>query len=90
MFVFAEAYFAFGVLGVILYGLFIGWFCKKIWLNYQNNKNSIGALLLLALMNGFVYQWIARGYMASAFNDFIYFVILPFWIIALFNLKKVN
>lgn len=90
MFVFAEAFYAFGFLGVILYGLFIGWFCKKIWLNYQHNRDSFGALLLLALMNGFVYQWIARGYMASAFNDFIYFVILPFWIIALFNFKKVN
>lgn len=83
--VFTEAYIAFGMIGVILYGLFIGWFCKKIWNNYLNNKYSIGAILLLALLNGFCYTWISRGYMASAFNDFIYFVILPFWITALIN-----
>lgn len=86
MFAFVEAFYAFGILGVILYGLFIGWFCKKIWLNYQNNRYSIGAILLLALMNGFVYQWISRGYMASAFNDFIYFVVLPFWLTAFVRL----
>lgn len=83
MLVFCEAFYAFGILGVILYGLFIGWLCKKIWVNYQNNRDSIGALLLLALMNGFVYQWISRGYMASTFNDFVYFVVLPFWLTAL-------
>ena len=83
--IFAEAYMSFGLLGVILYGLFIGWLCKKIWSNYQNNKDSIGAILLLALFNGFMYTWMSRGYMAGAFNDFIYFVVLPFWLTALIN-----
>lgn len=77
---FTEAYTAFGFLGVILYGLFMGWLAKKIWLNYQYNQNSIGAILLLALFNGFCYVWISRGYMAAAFNIFIYYVVLPFWI----------
>lgn len=86
--VFVEAYASCGILGVILYGLFIGWVCKKIWSNYRNNRNSIGAVLLLALMNGFCYTWISRGYMASAFNDFIYFVVLPFWLTAF--LKKIK
>lgn len=81
--VFTEAYVTCGLFGVILYGLFIGWLCKKIWLNYQNNRESIGAILLLALLNGFCYTWISRGYMASAFNDFIYFVVLPFWLTSL-------
>lgn len=81
----AEAYVSFGLLGVILYGLFIGWACKKVWSNYQNNKDSIGAILLLALFNGFMYTWMSRGYMAGAFNDFIYFVVLPFWLTALIN-----
>lgn len=83
--VFTEAYVAFGMIGVILYGLFIGWFLKKIWQNYLKNRQSIGALLLLALTNGFCYTWMSRGYMASAFNDFIYFVVLPFWLTALIN-----
>lgn len=86
--VFAEAYMSLGVFGVILYGLFIGWACKKVWINYRNSPNSIGAILLLALFNGFCYTWISRGYMAGAFNDFIYFVVLPFWITAL--LRKYN
>lgn len=83
--VFTEAYMSFGMIGVILYGLFIGWFCKRVWYNYRVNPNSIGALLFLSLLNGFCYQWISRGYMASAFNDFVYFVVLPFWLTALYN-----
>lgn len=81
----AEAYLSFGMLGIILYGLFVGWLSKKVWSNYQNNKDSIGAILLLALFNGFMYTWMSRGYMAGAFNDFIYFVVLPFWLTALIN-----
>ena len=80
-----EAYLAFGIFGVILYGLFVGWLSKKIWSNYQNNKDSIGAIILLALFNGFIYTWMSRGYMAGAFNDFIYFVALPFWLVQLVN-----
>lgn len=85
---FTESYMAFGLIGVILYGLFIGWLSKKFWNNYINNKNSIGAILLLALFNGFCYPLISRGYMAAAFNEFMYYVILPFWLIALFKQNK--
>ena len=77
---FTEAFTAFGFLGVILYGFFMGWLSKKIWTNYQNNKESIGAIVLLGLFNGFCYVWISRGYMAAAFNIFIYYVVLPFWL----------
>lgn len=76
--IFTEAYISFDVLGVIAYGLFVGWCCKIVWSNYRNNKESIGAILLLALFNGFCYTWISRGYMAAVFNDFVYFVVLPF------------
>lgn len=78
--VIAESFMAFSWLGVILYGLFMGWFCKKVWLNYINNKDSIGAFLLLALFNGFCYPWISRGYMGGVINEFIYFVVMPFWL----------
>lgn len=78
--VFVEAFLAFGWIGVVLYGLFIGWLAGVFWRNYQNNKGSIGAVLLLALFNGFCYDWISRGYMAGIFNNFIYFVIMPFWL----------
>lgn len=80
---FTEAFTAFGFLGVILYGFFMGWLSKKLWTNYQNNKESIGAIVLLGLFNGFCYVWISRGYMAAAFNIFIYYVVLPFWLTTL-------
>lgn len=76
--IFTEAYMSFGMFGVIIYGLFVGFCCKKVWSNYRNNPDSIGAILFLALFNGFCYTWISRGYMAGAFNDFIYFAVLPF------------
>lgn len=84
----SEAYMMFGIFGVILYGLFVGWFCKKIWNNYRNNPNSIGAILLLSLLNGYCYTWMSRGYMAGAFNDYVYFVVLPFWITAILKRFK--
>lgn len=83
--IFTEAYISFGMIGVILYGLFVGWSCKKVWSNYRNNSDSIGAILLLALFNGYCYTWISRGYMAGAFNDFVYFVVLPFVFAYLIN-----
>lgn len=78
-----EAYVSMGIWGVILYGLFMGWICAKFWNNYRNNPDSIGAIVLLALMNGFCYVWISRGYMGAAFNIFLYYVILPFWLTTL-------
>lgn len=85
---YVEGYISFGIFGVILYGLLVGWLCKKIWSNYRNNPDSIGAILLLALFNGFCYVWISRGYMAAAFNSLIYFVVMPFWLTGLINKFK--
>lgn len=78
--VIAEAFMMFSWLGVIAYGLFIGWLSKRIWHNYRVNPNSIGAILLLAIFNGFCYTWLSRGYMGGVFNDFVYFVVMPFWL----------
>lgn len=85
---YVEGYISFGIFGVILYGLLVGWLCKKIWSNYRKNPNSIGAILLLALFNGFCYAWISRGYMAAAFVNLIYFVFMPFWIAGM--IKKIK
>ena len=82
---FVEAFISFGWFGVVLYGLFMGWLAKMFWVNYKRNPQSMGAILLLALFNGFCYQWISRGYLASNFNSYIYYVIMPFWLTALFR-----
>lgn len=82
----SEAYMMCGLIGVILYALFIGWHCRKIWDNYKFNSHSIGAIVLLAIFNGFCYDWISRGYMGGVLNDYIYFIVLPF-VIASFVLK---
>lgn len=80
---YVEAFMSFGWLGVILYSFFVGWLSKVFWLNYKRNPKSIGAILALGLYNGFCYVLVSRGYMAQTFNTFIYFIVLPFWIIQL-------
>lgn len=77
---YAEAFMAFGWFGIILYGIFLGLLSKRVWLNYQNNRNNINAILFLGLFNGFTFLFISRGYMAQVVLTFIYFVVLPFWI----------
>lgn len=82
---FVEAFVSFGWIGIIIYGVLVGWLSKIFWDNYLRNPSSIGAMLLLALYNGFCYQWISRGYLAGDFNGFMYYVIVPFWLTALFK-----
>ena len=82
---FVEGFYSFGWFGVILYGLLMGWMCGVVWHNYQANKNSMGAILLLALFNGFCYQWISRGYLGGNFNALLYYVAMPFWLALLFK-----
>lgn len=77
---FVEAYLAFGWAGIIFQGLFIGFLSRIFWDNYQRNRESIGAILLLALYNGVLYVIISRGYLAQVFTTYMYFVIIPFWL----------
>lgn len=79
-FSFTEGFVSFGWFGIILYGLILGCIAKKIWSNYRNNPSSIGAILILALFNGFVYKHISRGYLSDSFIDFVFNIALPFWI----------
>lgn len=82
---FVEAFMSWGWLGVIIYSIFVGWLAKVFWNNYKMNSNSIGAIVLLGLFNGFSYVLVSRGYMAQAFNTFMYFIVIPFWFIQLFR-----
>lgn len=77
---FTEGFISFGWFGVLLYGLFLGWLSKKFWSNYQNNPSSIGAIVALALWNGFTYVVVSRGSMASALTNYVLTICLPFWI----------
>lgn len=80
-----EAYLSFGWLGIIFYALFLGWLSRVFWTNYLANSGSVGAIVLLALYNGTLYQIIARGYMAQALTTFLYYVVIPFLLVMLYN-----
>lgn len=80
-----EAYVSFGWLGIIFYALFLGWLSRVFWTNYLANSGSVGAIVLLALYNGTLYQIIARGYMAQALTTFLYYVVIPFLLVMLYN-----
>ncbi len=75
---FAEAFMAFGWIGIILNGIFIGWLSRLFWVYYKKYPNSIGAILALAIFNGFTYVIVSRGYLAQQFSIFLFFVCLPF------------
>lgn len=77
---YAEAYMAFGWVGVFLYGLFVGWMSRRVWNNYQLNPANLNAILFLAVYNGVTYVLISRGYMAQVLQTFVYFGFLPFWL----------
>ncbi|MCQ2139763.1 MAG: hypothetical protein MJZ09_05265 [Bacteroidales bacterium] len=80
-----EAYISFGWLGIILYALFMGWLSRVFWSNYLSNSSSIGSIVLLALYNGTLYQVIARGYMAFALTTFLYYIVIPFILVLIYN-----
>lgn len=77
---FVEAFMAFGWIGIIINGLFIGWLSRRFWNNYRNNPKSLGAIIALALYNGFTYVIISRGYLAQEFSCFLFYICIPFWL----------
>ena len=83
MITYAEAFISFGWLGIVLYGLALGMLSKLFWSNYKRNSSSLGAVLLLAVFDGIIYMIISRGYLAMAFITFMYYIVIPFWIILL-------
>lgn len=84
----AESYLSFGWLGVIFWAWFLGWLARKFWDNFNRNRCSIGAIILLGTFDGMCYIIISRGYLAQSFSSFLYSICLPFWIITLFERKK--
>jgi MFS family permease len=80
-----EAYLSFGWLGIILYGLVIGYISKVFWITYRRNPNSIAAVILLGTYNGFLYIVLSRGYLAQQFTFYVYYILLFCWLSRLFN-----
>ena len=76
-----EAYISFGWIGVLIYGLFVGWLCRIFWNNFIKNREKIGAIILLASFDAFLYVYVSRGYMAQVLVTYMYCVIIPFWVI---------
>ncbi|MBQ8969413.1 MAG: hypothetical protein IJ064_06755 [Bacteroidaceae bacterium] len=77
---FTEGFFSFGWLGVILWPLLLGWFVNLFWTNYRAHSTSPGAILALALFNGYCYNTISRGYLATNLINYVYLICLPFWL----------
>ncbi len=68
----AETYFAFGTIGVILFGLFLGFFIRKLS-KFDNASNKIykKAMGLFFVYNLFV---LPRGSVLAPATDFLYFL----------------
>lgn len=77
---FIESYLSFGWFGVIFWAWLLGWVARKFWDNFNHNRESIGAIVLLGAFNGMCYIIISRGYLAQSFTSFLYSIFLPFWI----------
>lgn len=82
---YAEAYMAFGWLGIIVSGLFIGYLCKIFYSNCNKAPDNFAAVVLLALFNAFCYVLISRGYLAQSLTTFFFYILIPFWLILFFN-----
>lgn len=82
---FVESYISFGWIGVIFWALIFGWLARVIWGNFDRNRSSLGAIILLGVFDGMVYLIISRGYLAQSLSSLLYGICLPFWIVTLCN-----
>lgn len=74
---YAEAFLAFGWLGVFLLGTFVGYLSKRIWNYYIMSDGGLFPLLLLSSYNGFLYVYMSRGYFAQILTTFFFYIIIP-------------
>lgn len=84
---YAEFFYAFGWFGVIIGSFLLGMFIKYFWHNFLQNKENTIALISLALFNGFIYVIISRGYLAQQFFAYMYFIVIPLWIVKKMRIK---
>lgn len=77
---FVEYYMAFGWLGIVVVCYIIGWIARMFWDNYDNNRDSIGAIVALSAFSAVLYSVISRGYLAGSFPNVVLVVFLPFWL----------
>lgn len=78
---YAEGFISFGWFGVMLYGFVMGVFSRIFWSNYLRHRKSIGATLLTASFSAITYLIISRGYLAGAFMNYMFYIVIPFWLI---------
>lgn len=85
---YAEAYVAFGWLGVCFYGFFMGWLCKAIWNYYRRGPNKLFQIMTLAFFNGFIYVFISRGYLSQIVVTAFFYVIIPLWFLKKLSITR--
>lgn len=74
---YGDSFYSFGWIGIILNGLFLGWFSKIHWIQFIKNSENEFNILLLALFNGFTYVMISRGYLAQEVTMYFMFLLIP-------------
>lgn len=77
---YAEAFVAFGWIGVFLLGAFTGYLSKRIWNYFITSDGELLPLLSLAAYNGFLYVYISRGYFAQILTTSFFYVIIPLFL----------
>jgi hypothetical protein len=77
---YAEAFVAFGWIGVFLLGAFMGYLSKRIWNYFAASDGELLPLLTLAAFNGFLYIYISRGYFAQILTACFFYMIIPLFL----------
>lgn len=77
---YAEAFVAFGWIGVFLLGAFMGYLSKRIWNYFAMSDGELLPLLTLAAFNGFLYVYISRGYFAQILTTSFFYMIIPLFL----------
>lgn len=77
---YAEAFVAFGWIGVFLLGAFMGYLSKRIWNYFATSDGELLPLLTLSAFNGFLYIYISRGYFAQILTACFFYMIIPLFL----------
>lgn len=77
---YAEAFVAFGWIGVFLLGAFMGYLSKRIWNYFATSDGELLPLLTLSAFNGLLYIYISRGYFAQILTASFFYMIIPLFL----------